>query len=95
MQPTSKKGGCPCGESACPGLEQLREYTSWNDLVAHCGEATIVRWVNDYAEKKAAQRFAHKQYNEKKKLMVRAAMDVLSEGEIAELKAQAARKASV
>lgn len=84
---------CPCEDPKCPGLEKLREFTSWTDLTAHCGENTIVRWVNELAVKKEQSRFAHRQYNEKKKLILKTAQELLSPAELTELKRQAVLKA--
>lgn len=86
---------CPykCGVPECQGPEKLREFSSWEDLTAHCGENTIVRWVNKLAVAEERSRFSHRQYNEKKKALVKAAMEQLTPSELAEIKRQAGFKA--
>lgn len=83
-----------CENRNCRGMEQLREFESWDDLAGHCAEATIVRWVNELAVKKEAMKFQHKKYNERRKQIVRAAQRLLDPDELELIRKQAAAKAS-
>lgn len=42
--------GCGGVQEGCDGTTNtLRRFADWNDLAAHCDEATILRWVNELA----------------------------------------------
>jgi 4-alpha-glucanotransferase len=46
--------GCGGVREDCDGTtNSLRRFADWNDLASHCDEATIVRWVNELANRQA------------------------------------------
>lgn len=68
------KSPCPlCDSPTCPGTENvLREYSSWDDLTAHCGEAEIVGWVNQLARLLRQKRELARRVNTRKREQERA-----------------------
>jgi hypothetical protein len=52
--------GCGGVREGCDGTtNSLRHFADWNDLASHCDENTIVRWVNELANRQAGSRIAH------------------------------------
>jgi hypothetical protein len=52
--------GCGGAQECCDGTTNtLRQFADWNDLAAHCDEATIVCWVNELARRQAGNGAAH------------------------------------
>lgn len=101
---------CGCDNPACSGrTDELREYfgfqttdsegtptevSAWKDLVSHCTHDQVVRWVNELARSKQAQRFYHKRNNMRRAMLKRAAEELLAPDEIAAIRRQAEQRAA-
>lgn len=79
-----------CGDPRCLG-PGLRDYSTWDDLVAHNDFAQITRWVNELWERKSKNAAAHKKYNTKQQLFAKIARQQLDPDEVAEVEKQASK----
>lgn len=81
----SKKSCATCQRADCPGMEQLREYLDWSDLVNHCGEDTIVEWVNELFEMKEKQARWSRRYRYKQQALAKLGQEMLEREGLTEL----------
>lgn len=81
-----------CQDPKCPG-PGLRDYSTWEDLIAHNDDAQIIRWVNELAEKKTRNTLAHAKYNKKQQAFARAAKAILGKEELDRIEREASEEA--
>lgn len=81
-----------CNDTHCEGVNKLRQFATWEDLSAHLSEQKILEYVNALAAWRADQKTQHRKYNLKRRMLEKAARELLDPDELALIERQAAEK---
>jgi hypothetical protein len=71
-----------CEDESCPGPDKLRHFATWDDLAAHAGEETLLRWVNHYQQMIEARDSAGRKYRVKQQILAKVAQKYLDQDEL-------------
>lgn len=85
---------CDAGASCTRERNKLRTFIDEDDLLDHNDNAQIVEWVNKYAEYIGDRRTYHRKYQNKKRLLIKAAQRLLDQDELARVEQLADRIAA-
>lgn len=82
-----------CDDPDCDGrIDELRHFDDWADLSTHSSEEKILEWVNKFAKVVEVRKIAAKRTQQRTKLLMRVAKQMLAPDELEEIARQVEEK---